>query len=147
MGEARQVSSGRIFMGRVSHGGDLLEEITDFCTRENIRLGRVEAIGAVTRACLGVYHQQSREYRRSTINEPLEIVSFSGNVSTKEGQPFVHAHVLFSDIKGTTYGGHLVPGTTVFACEFVIETFEGPELTREYDEETGLHLWNMKEGA
>ena len=145
MGEARQVEPGRIFMGRVSHGGDLLGEITDICTREMIDLGRIEAIGAVTRACIGVYHQQSREYRSTIINEPLEIVSFSGNVSTKDGQPFVHAHVLFSDAKGTTYGGHLVPGTTVFACEFVIETYEGPELSREYDEETGLHLWNMKE--
>ena len=145
MGEARQVRPGRIFMGRVSRGGDLLGEIADICAREMIHLGRIEAIGAVTRACIGVYHQQSREYRRSIINEPLEIVSFSGNVSTKDGQPFVHAHVLFSDIKGTTYGGHLVPGTTVFACEFVIEAFEGPELLREYDEETGLHLWNMKE--
>ena len=31
MGEARQVKSGRIFMGRVSRGGDLLGEITDIC--------------------------------------------------------------------------------------------------------------------
>lgn len=147
MSEARRVKPGRIFMGKVSRGGDLLGEITDVCTRERIQLGRVEAIGAVTRACLGVYHQQAREYRRNMINEPLEIVSLLGNISTKEGQPFVHAHVLFSDIKGTTYGGHLVPGTEVFACEFVIETFEGLELSREYDKETGLHLWDMKEGS
>jgi hypothetical protein len=147
MSEARRVNPGRIFMGKVSHGGDLQGEITDICAREMIHLGRVEAIGAVTRACLGIYHQQDREYRRIIINEPLEIVSFSGNISMKEGQPFVHAHVLFSDNKGTTYGGHLVPGTVVFACEFVIESFEGPELSREYDEETGLHLWNMKEGS
>jgi predicted DNA-binding protein with PD1-like motif len=147
MGDARQVRSGRIFMGRVRRGGDLLGEITDICIKEMISLGRVEAIGAVTRACIGVYHQQAREYRRNIVNEPLEIVSFSGNVSTKDGQPFVHAHVLFSDIKGTAYGGHLVPGTVVFACEFVIEAFEGTDLYRKYDKETGLHLWDMKEGG
>jgi hypothetical protein len=35
----------------------------------------------------------------------------------------------------------LAPGTIVFACECVIEKFEGPILERGFDEETGLPLW------
>ena len=41
------------------------------------------------------------------------------------------------------HGGHLAPGTIVFACELIIEAFDGQELNRGMDRETGLPLWNM----
>lgn len=44
---------------------------------------------------------------------------------------------------GTTFGGHLAPGTLVFACECVIQVLEGPQLVRRWDEQTGLPLWDM----
>jgi len=34
-------------------------------------------------------------------------------------------------------------GTIVFACEFIIEAFDGPPLERGFDETTGLPLWDM----
>ncbi len=37
-------------------------------------------------------------------------------------------------------GGHLAPGTTVFAAEYVIQAFDGPEFCRGFDEMTGLPL-------
>ena len=71
----------------------------------------------------------------------MEIVSMYGNISLKNGKPFVHAHVVLSDKKGNARGGHLLPGSSVFACELTIEEFEGPELIRGFDERTGLTLW------
>lgn len=140
------VRPGRILMGRLSHGEDLLSGITDRCTREGIRLGRVEAVGAVQRARLGFYHQLNREYRFFTLNEPLELTCLSGNISIRDGGPCLHAHVTFSDSRGRAFGGHLAEGTVVFACEFVIESFEGSDLVREYDSLTGLHLWKEEGG-
>lgn len=130
-------------MGRLAHGADLLEEITSACTAQNIRLGRLEAIGAVQRARLGYYDQKTREYRFFTIDRPLEITALTGNVSAKEGEPMVHAHVTLADEAGNAFGGHLAPGTIVFACEVIIEPFEGEMLERTFDEETGLPLWQM----
>jgi uncharacterized protein len=39
------------------------------------------------------------------------------------------------------YYDHLAPGNMVFACEIVIEEFDGPPFRREFDNETGLALW------
>lgn len=128
-------------IGRLPHGGDLLEEITKICIEEGVRLGTVSAIGAVQRARLGYYLQREREYQFFTLNEPLEIASLSGNVSLKDKEPFVHAHALLSDGNGRTFGGHLAPGTVIFACEVVIASCEGTELEREADDATGLPLW------
>jgi predicted DNA-binding protein with PD1-like motif len=137
-------------MGRLPCGSDLLGELIDICVKEQIRLGRVEAIGSVSRARLGFYHPEAREYRHHTVNQTLEISSLHGNISLKEGAPFVHAHMVLSGIRGRSWGGHLASGTEVFACEFVIEVFSGPDFSRVFDEETGLGLWQVggeKQGA
>ena len=133
------------FMGKLSHGGDLLEEMTDICGRKNIQLGRVEAMGAVQKARLAFYNQQTQEYQFFSIDQPLEITKLIGNISLKDGNPMVHAHITLSDKTGKAYGGHLAPGTVVFACEFILEIFEGPVLERKFDKETGLPLWAMSE--
>jgi len=68
-----------------------------------------------------------------------------GNVSLKDNSPFVHAHITLADKKANAYGGHLASGTVVFACEFMLEVFDGPVLQRDFDETTGLFLWTMPE--
>lgn len=55
----------------------------------------------------------------------------------------VHAHITLSDEKGSVRSGHLAPGTTVFACEIIIEAFDGPDFNRGLDKGTGLPLWEM----
>ena len=143
MTEFRSLRAQEIVMGKLSYGCDLLEELTDVCTQRRVNLGRIAAIGAVQKACIGFYSQETRAYRFSTINNPLEITCLAGNVSLKDGNPFVHAHVTLADEAGQSYGGHLAAGTVVFACEFVLEAFDGPACTRCLDEETGLPLWSM----
>lgn len=144
MSSLKKVNSGHLFMGRLGFGQDLLEEITSACIDKNIRLGRIEAIGAVQRARLGYYDQTAREYNFFTVDKPLEITGLTGNVSVKEDKPMVHAHITLADESGNALGGHLAPGTLVFACEILIESFNGDVLNREYDEQTGLPLWNIK---
>jgi uncharacterized protein len=138
-----KVSLTELFMGKLDYGSDLLEEITLMCRKENIRLGRVHALGAVQKARLGFYNQQTREYQFIVMDQPLEITALAGNVSLKDGMPFVHAHITLADRAGNAYGGHLAPGTVVFACEFILEAFEGPTFERRFDEVTGLPLWSM----
>jgi len=139
----RSVRLGKMVMGRGGFGEDLLEQITSVCRAEGITLGRVEALGAVQKARVGYYNQNSRQYEFLELDRHLEITALMGNVSLKDGEPMVHAHVTFSDDEGRAYGGHLVPGTVIFACEFVIQQFEGEALVRGLDEDTGLPLWTM----
>jgi len=132
------------YMCRAAHGSDLLGEITGFCRDRGITLGRVEALGALVRATLGYYNQNTRQYELLEFDEHLEIANLVGNVSVKDGEPIVHAHVTLANDRGIAYGGHLVPGCEIFACEFVVQKFTGPQLTRGLDEQTGLPLWNQE---
>jgi len=137
----RETGRGRCLVGRVAHGADLLEELTALCRQKRIRLGRVEAVGAVSSARVYVYDQAAREYRLLAFDRPMEIAALAGNVSLKEGEPMVHAHVVLADADGRAWGGHLAPGTVVFACEYVVQEFTGAALEREHDAGTGLSLW------
>ena len=143
MSQYKQVEAKQVIMGRLDYGADLVEALTGVCRDNDIRLGRVEAIGAVQKACVGYYNQQTRKYEFHNIDEPVEIANLTGNISLKEGEPFVHAHVTLTDKDGKAFGGHLSPGTIVFACEFIIQAFDGPEYNRNFDEQTSLPLWSM----
>jgi hypothetical protein len=145
MAMMKKVRPREVFMGRLSHGDDLLEEISNICLRENIQLGWVEALGAVKKARLASYNQETHAYEFFVVDRPLEITKLAGNVSLKDGHPFIHAHITLADKAGKAYGGHLAPGTVVFACEFKLEVFDGPEIKRDFDEATGLPLWSMED--
>ena len=137
----KKVKPKEIFIGRLNHGDDLLKEMTDICRKENTQFGWIEALGAVKKARLAYYNQETHEYQLFEIDQPLEITKLGGNVSLKDGNPFIHAHITLADETGNAYGGHLAPGTVVFACEFRLEVFDGPGIRREFDEATGLPLW------
>ncbi|MGR3175854.1 MAG: PPC domain-containing DNA-binding protein [Candidatus Scalindua sp.] len=145
MAVIREVKAVKMFVGKLAHGVDLLEEITKICVDKDIHLGRVEALGAVKKARLGYYNQKEREYHFYELDQTLEITNLVGNVSIKDGVPIVHAHVTFSDKNGHAYGGHLAPGTIVFACEIVIQVLDGPKFERGLDQETGLPLWSISD--
>ncbi len=133
-------------MGRLSKGDDLLKAIEDKCKALGVHFGEVRAIGAVSRARIGYYDQDNRRYTYLDFDQPMEIVSLIGNISIKDGEPFVHAHIALADNAGRAFGGHLAEGTTVFACEVAIEEGEPEEpFVREFDEETGLYLWPVKQ--
>ncbi len=133
----------KIIMGKLDHNSDLLDEITEICVSNDLSLGRIEALGAVKKALMGYYNQDSKEYQYFEINRHLEITSLIGNVSLKDGKPIVHAHITLADEQGNAFRGHLAQGTIVFACEIIIHSLNGPAFNRGYDEVTGLPLWDL----
>jgi uncharacterized protein len=139
--KAAVTSTDRI-MGRVPQGEDLLGYLNQVCLDEGIEAGQVSAIGAVSKAQIGFYDQAKQEYGFIDLNEPMEIVSLMGNVSLKDGKPFVHAHIVLGDHEGKLFGGHLAEGAPVFACEFIITKFDSEQdFVRSLDQGTGLFLW------
>ncbi|MCX7804960.1 MAG: DNA-binding protein [Planctomycetota bacterium] len=136
--------TGRVVVGRLARGEDLLEGLARVAAENGIRNGWVEAIGAVSRARFGYYDQSAKKYGYIERNEPLELLALTGNVSEKAdapGRPFIHAHVTLADERGNAFGGHLAEGTMVFAAEFRISEITDVTLSRNPDSETGLSLW------
>jgi uncharacterized protein len=135
---------GKTFLKRLGHGDDLLAAIRAAFVEARISMGVFEALGAVRQARIAFYDQKTHEYCPIDLNEQAEILSCIGNVSLLAGEPFVHAHITLSLADGSAKGGHLMEGTTIFACELFGRELVGKRLERAYDATTGLKLW---EGA
>jgi predicted DNA-binding protein with PD1-like motif len=131
----------RTILGQFPFGADLLDSLTQLVRKENIKCGRIGGIGATTHAVIAYYDQVQKKYLSMDFPGGMEILNLHGNVSIRDGNPFVHVHILLGDPQGKVFGGHLMPGTKLWACEAVIDEFTGEDLSRAEDPRTGLCLW------
>jgi predicted DNA-binding protein with PD1-like motif len=132
----------RVVVRRLVPGGDLLEELNKLARTEGIELGALSGIGALRKAAVGIFDIGKSEYAVNKFDEEMEICALTGNVSLKEGEPFVHAHLSLSDGQGRAFGGHTMPGCEIFVAEVILWEFEGARLERRPQEDCGgLALW------
>jgi predicted DNA-binding protein with PD1-like motif len=136
-----EAHAGRAFVGRLTTGSDLVEELERFCAQREIRAGWVTVVGAVSHASFAYYEQAEHRYLELSSDTHHEIISFVGNISIRDEKPFLHAHATFADREGASLGGHLLRGCTVFVAEVTIREMSDVELVRHPDEVTGLSLW------
>ncbi len=137
-----ELKTGRVFLVRLAPGADLYEAISEAVLESGVRAGLLSGIGALKKAAVGIFDAGKREYRVNHIDRELEICTLTGNVSLKEGEPFVHCHLALADHEGNAFGGHCLPGCKVFVCELAITELTGDAPVREpQDECAGLGLW------
>jgi hypothetical protein len=136
-----EAGAGRVFVGRLAAGSDLVDEIERLCAERGVRAAWVSVIGAVRHVTYAYFDQTDHRYIELESDTHHEITGFVGNISLRDGNPFLHAHATFGDARGETVGGHLLRGIEVFAAEVQIREITDVELIRTLDEETGLALW------
>ena len=134
---------GRHFAGRLPYDEDLIASIEEICEEASIQMAVFSVIGAVSSVTIGVYDQKQQVYVTSTKKAPYEIVTCLGNVSLKDGNPMIHAHIVLTDEQEKTIGGHLFSETIIFAGEINLQELTGKPMERAYDKTTGLMLWNQ----
>ncbi len=127
---------------RAEHDSDIVKFIADLAKKQGITAATFTAIGALKSAKLGFYNQQKHEYSENMLSAPQEIASCVGNISIKEGEPFVHAHAVLGDQNGSVKAGHLLEGK-VFAAEIHLVELLGEKIERKNDAVTGLSLWDI----
>ena len=138
-----QTETKRFIFSRMEPGEDVLETIESVVKDFGVQSGQITLIGAISGAKLGYFHLQANEYRDFTIDEDVEVVSCMGNISTLDGKPMVHAHMVVADEHGKCYGGHLMRGCKVSVTIELVIVETSVELTRAKDQRTGLNLLNI----
>jgi uncharacterized protein len=92
---------------RLKPGQELFQALEDLIARHSIDAGViVSLVGSVTEAMLRFAGQDEA----TLIAGPLEIVSATGTIA-RSGS---HIHLAGANKQGTTFGGHLMPGSRVY---------------------------------
>ena len=111
---------------------------------EGITCAWVNGIGAINAVHIGYMDIENKKYQDHHFDNHFELLSLVGNITLKEGSPFVHTHITFSDNKYKVYGGHLFDAKVTAAGEFLITIGKEP-INRKYVDSIGLHTWCLNE--
>ena len=94
----------------LNKGDEILQSIYKLAEKENLKFCWLSGIGAFENITLGAYPLEKRDYVKKQFKGEYELTSLLGNITIKEGNPFVHIHVSMSDEEFKAYGGHLFSG-------------------------------------
>jgi uncharacterized protein len=129
----------RRYILRFDREDEVISGLIKFAKTEHIAAGTFTALGACSQVILSYYDLQKKEYHDRTLFEDMEIVSVTGNIGRMNDKAIIHAHGVFSDKELQTMGGHIKSLTVSATCEVFLIKLEG-EITRGFDEETGLNI-------
>lgn len=123
----------------IERGEELISTLRDFLEKENIKAGYLTGLGAAGSLDIAYYNLATKKFERHTIKEDVEILSLTGNIAMLKDETIIHMHGTFGRKDLSVFGGHLFALHISGACEIHLTKLSG-EMTRAYDEATGLNL-------
>ena len=127
---------------RIDRGEEVLETLKALCSKEDIRLAQVDALGAVDHAVVSVYDVPTKTFFKKELDGPMEIAGLTGSVTRKDGEPYLHLHGSLCDRELKAWGGHINALRVSATCEMIIRVIPG-EVGRRLDENIGLNLFEF----
>jgi predicted DNA-binding protein with PD1-like motif len=130
---------GSKYVIRIDKGEEIIESMKEFALKSGVKLGSITGIGAVNKATIGLFDTARKVYISRNLCGDFELVSITGNITTMNGEVYIHAHACLADIESRTYGGHMNSAVISATSEVMVDTFEGC-IDRELNIDIGLNL-------
>jgi predicted DNA-binding protein with PD1-like motif len=125
-------------------GDHAADAVTDVLRREKVGYASLNGIGAVRWVRLAYWNATTREYVPHEIEEQLEIVSLIGNVTLRDGEPFLHWHIALGRHDLSLLGGHLLDAIVHPNMEIWLRV-ESSAVARRVEADSGLALMDLPE--
>jgi predicted DNA-binding protein with PD1-like motif len=120
-------------------GDEVRACLIDFAREHHLADSHITAIGAFSHAVLAYFDWEVKEYVPIPIDEQVEVLTLTGDITLNDGEPMLHAHVVVGKRDGTAHGGHLMEAHVRPTLEAIL--VESPEhLRRTVDPKSGLAL-------
>ena len=134
-----RMDNSRVFM-TLAKGDFINQTFEAFAETKGVGCAWLNGIGAFENPEIGFYSIENKTYHRKQFKGEFELTSLIGDITMKEGKPFAHTHITFSDTAYKVYGGHLFDAKITAAGEFLIQ-LGTEDITREMNNSIGLPLW------
>ena len=138
-----RMDKSRVFM-TLAKGDNINKTFESFAEVKGVGCAWLNGIGALENPEIGYYSLEDKSYYRKIFKGEYELTSLIGNITLKEGKPFSHTHITFSDTEFRVFGGHLFNANITAAGEFIMQ-FGSDEINREMNADIGLPLWCLEE--
>ena len=139
--EYRKFSQGYVL--RLDPGEEIVASLTRLVEQEQVQLGSVTAIGAANDVTIGIFSTQEKQYHARRYQGDYEISALVGNVTRKEGEPYLHLHITIGNpVTGEVHAGHLTSATISATLELFRQVWDG-QVGREFSNQVGLNLFRF----
>ena len=142
MYQYKEVKDG-VYVLSLNNHVEIASALKAFCEEKHILAGNILGLGAISEATFRFLNPATKAYVDKTFQEQMEITNLTGNISEKDGAPYLHLHITASRKDYTCIGGHLLTARINRACELLVEAFPGASIGRYADAETGLNLYKF----
>lgn len=136
---ARRQNDGLLIVS-LERGDDVRGEIEALAFQEGIGGAELTGIGAIEGPELGFYDLAAKTYLRRTFEGIYELLALQGNLTMRDGKPFLHAHAALGGRDFQSFGGHLFEAKVGVVVEMFIRPTDAP-LLRIPCEKIGLARW------
>jgi uncharacterized protein len=124
----------------LARGEDLVEGLNKAITDLGIRAATVQVIGGLEEAVVGYFDPEAQEYQDIPTGH-VEICSGLGNVSLRDGEPFMHLHLVLGKADGSCVGGHAMEGCRAYVVEAYFRKLGGDPPVRLEAPGMTLKVW------
>ena len=124
----------------LARGEDLLAGLGAAVAELGIEAATLQVIGGLEQATLGYFDPESAQYLPLTTGH-VEIAAGLGNVSIRDGSPFIHLHLVVSERDGACRGGHAMDGCRAIVLEAYLRKLDGDPPVRRQVEGMPLKVW------
>ncbi|MGA7265972.1 MAG: PPC domain-containing DNA-binding protein [Stellaceae bacterium] len=123
-------------------GDEVIGELGKFVREQEVEAASLAAIGAFSRAVLGYFQWEAKQYKKIPVGEQVEVLSLLGDVAVGDQGPTLHLHAVLGKADGSVVGGHLIEAYVRPTLEVIL--IQPPSyLRKRKDPETGLALINI----
>ena len=139
--EYRKFSQGYVL--RLDPGEEIVTSLTRLVEQENVQLGSVSAIGAAGDVTIGIFSTREKQYHSQRYQGDYEISALVGNVTRKEGKPYLHLHITIGNpVTGEVHAGHLTSAVISATLELFLQVWDG-QVDRKFSDTVGLNLFEF----
>ncbi|MGI5933605.1 MAG: PPC domain-containing DNA-binding protein [Lawsonibacter sp.] len=136
--EYRKFSQGYVL--RLDPGEEIVRSLTRLVEEEGVQLASVSALGAASDVTIGIFNTVEKQYYSHRYQGDYEISALVGNVTRKDGAPYLHLHITIGNpVTGEVHAGHLSSATISATLELFLQVWDG-QVGRKFSDAVGLNL-------
>lgn len=124
-------------------GTKIPDDLIAIAVHERIATAQVTGIGGVGEVRIAYYNQETKKYEEHDYKEELEVTSLLGNITRKDGKPFLHVHGTFGRRDLSVIGGHIMKASVSPLLEVVVTPTRNVA-KRRFDEAVGLNVIDQR---
>lgn len=135
---------GNTYVVRMDRGEEVMAKLTELAEKEQIRLAHLYGLGAADHLTMGCYDVAQQKYHVKDLDGAFEITNLTGNMTRKDGKPYLHVHITVADESQKAFGGHLNACVISGTCELFVTVLDG-NVGRKSDDigHTGLNIFDF----